>query len=93
MIREQNSSKPTPYSRRLRGQAKRRVDNTTEKGGNTMTNKAMKISYQCSNCGAHEQTSAWLGIPEGMWVRGKQENAMKVWNTARGYKGGGLVGC
>ena len=52
-----------------------------------------KIHYQCSNCGAHEQTSAWLGIPEGMWVRGKQENAMKVWNTARGYKGGGLVGC
>lgn len=22
------------------------------------------------------------------WVRGKQENAMKVWNTAMGWKGG-----
>ena len=23
-----------------------------------------------------------------VWVRGKQENAMKVWNTAMGWKGG-----
>jgi hypothetical protein len=30
----------------------------------------MKISYQCSNCGAHEQTSAWVGIPEGMFNLG-----------------------
>jgi hypothetical protein len=22
------------------------------------------------------------------WVRGKQENAVKVWNTAMGWKGG-----
>ena len=29
-----------------------------------------KINYQCSNCGAHEQTSAWVGIPEGMFHLG-----------------------
>ena len=29
-----------------------------------------KIHYQCSNCGAHEQTSAWVGIPEGMFHLG-----------------------
>lgn len=30
----------------------------------------MKISYQCSNCGAHEQTAAGVGIPEGMFYLG-----------------------
>jgi len=30
----------------------------------------MKISYQCSNCGAHEQTLAGIGIPEGMFYLG-----------------------
>lgn len=34
-------------------------------GGN-----AMKISYQCSNCGKREQTSAWVGILEGMFCLG-----------------------
>ena len=32
--------------------------------------KAMKISYQCSNCGAHEQTTAGVGIHKGMFYLG-----------------------
>jgi hypothetical protein len=36
-------------------------------GGGIMSNK---IHYQCSNCGKREQTSAWVGIPEGMFHLG-----------------------
>lgn len=30
----------------------------------------MKVKYQCSNCGQKYQTSAMLGVPEGMWFSG-----------------------
>ena len=41
---------------------------------------------------AHEITDSKVGCTECAmttgWVRGKQENATKVWNTAMGWKGG-----
>lgn len=30
----------------------------------------MKIRYSCSNCGKREQTSAMVGIPNGMYMLG-----------------------
>jgi len=54
----------------------------------------MKISYQCSNCGAHEQTPAGVGIPEGMFYLGYRAHGdvlycpdcVKTWKERNGME-------
>lgn len=52
----------------------------------------MKIQYTCSNCGKHFQTSAMVGVPEGMYLLGCRvvgdafycEDCVKTWNERNG---------
>jgi hypothetical protein len=67
---------------------------TPEQAIEALGGKAMKISYQCSNCGVHEQTSAVVGVPEGMFYLGYRAhgdvlycpNCVKTWKERNGME-------
>lgn len=52
----------------------------------------MKIQYQCSNCGQRFQTSAMIGVPDGMYYSGCRavgdafycEECVKSWADRNG---------
>lgn len=52
----------------------------------------MKIYYTCSNCGQHFQTSAMVGVPDGMYISGCRvvgdafycEDCVKTWAARNG---------
>lgn len=52
----------------------------------------MKIHYQCSNCGQRFQTSAMIGVPDGMYMLGCRvvgdafycEDCVKTWAERNG---------
>lgn len=52
----------------------------------------MKIHYQCSNCGQKFQTSAMIGVPDGMYISGCRavgdafycEECVKTWADRNG---------
>lgn len=39
----------------------------------------MKIKWQCSNCGKRFQTSAMMGVPDGMYLSGVRVNGDAVY--------------
>lgn len=54
----------------------------------------MKVRYQCSNCGQRFQSSATVGVPDGMYISGCRvvgdafycEECVKSWADRNGKK-------
>ena len=55
---------------------------------------SMKVRYQCSNCGQRFQSSAMVGVPDGMYISGCRvvgdafycEDCVKTWADRNGKK-------